>query len=85
MMYECEMHVFVWENKSLTATEEFWEVESRITVGDEEYTYLQTLLKGCFRWGIYLECHLLSGQIQSSQLAENEEVNCYLVRFQASR
>ena len=78
-MYECEMHVFVWENKSLTAAEEFWEDESRIAVGDEEYTYRQTLLKGCFRWGISLERQLLSGRIQASQFAEDEEVNCYLV------
>ena len=53
--------MFVRENKSLTAAEEFWEVKSQIAVGDEEYTYLQNLLKGCFRWGISLECQLLSG------------------------
>ena len=57
----------------------YWEVESRIIVGDEEYTYLQTWLKECFRWGISLECQLLSGRIQASQFAEDEEVNCYLV------
>ena len=77
--------MFVRENKSLTATEEFWEDESQIAVGDEEYTYLQNLLKACFRWGISLECQLLSGRIQASQLAEDEEVNCYLVGFQGSR
>ena len=69
----------------MTAVEEFWEAESRITIGDEEHTHLQTLLKGCFRWGISLECQLLSGRVQASQLAEDEEVNCYLVGFQVSR
>ena len=73
--------MFVRENKSLTAVEEFWEAESRITVGDEEYIYLQTLLKGYFRWEISLECQLLFGRIQASQLAEDEEVNFYLVGF----
>ena len=48
MMYECEMYVSVRENKSLTAAMKFWEVKSLIVVGDEEYAYLQTLLKGCF-------------------------------------
>ena len=76
---ECEMYIFVRENKSLITVDELWEAESQIAVGDEEYTYLQTLLKGCFHWGIYLECQLLSGRIQASQLTENEELNCYLV------
>ena len=66
MMYECEMYVFVRENKSLTIVEDFREAESWIAVGDEEYTYLQTLLKGCFHWGISLEHQLLSGRIQTS-------------------
>ena len=56
-----------------------WEVESWIAVRDEEYTYLHTLLKGCFCWGISLACQLLSGRVQASQFAEDEEVNCYLV------
>ena len=48
--------IFVQENKSLTAAEEFWEAESQIAIGDEENTHLQTLLKGCFGRGISLEC-----------------------------
>ena len=71
--------IFVWENNSLTTAEDLWETESRIAVEDEEYTYLQTWLKGCFHWGISLECQLLFGRVQASQLAEDEEVNCYLV------
>ena len=63
----------------MTTAEEFREDESRIAIGDEEYAYLQTLLKGCFRWGISIECQLLSGRIQTSQFSEDEVVNCYLV------
>ena len=42
MLLEC---IFVLENKSLTSVGEFWEAESRIVVGDEEYAHLQTLLR----------------------------------------
>ena len=48
--------IFVQENKSLTIAEEFWEAESQIAVGDEEYTYLQIWLKECFLRGLSLEC-----------------------------
>ena len=40
MTYEYEMYVFVRENESLTIADEFWEVDSQIAVGVEEYTYL---------------------------------------------
>ena len=42
MLLEC---ILVLENTSLTNVGEFWEAESRIAVRDEEYAYLQTLLK----------------------------------------
>ena len=48
--------ILVRENKSLTTAEEFWEAEPQIAVRDEEYTYLQVLLRECSRWGISLEC-----------------------------
>ena len=59
MMYEHVMllhSIFAWENKSLTAAEEYQEAESRTAVGYEEYTYFQILLKGCFRRGLSLAC-----------------------------
>ena len=79
MMHECETYVLVRGNKSLAAAEEILGVESPIVVGDEEYAYLQTLLKGCFHWRISLECKLLSGRIQALKFAEDEVVDCYLV------
>ena len=72
--------MFVRENKSLTNVEEFWETESQVAVGDEKYTYLQALLKRCFRRGISLVCQLLSGRVQASQFSKDDGVNCYLVR-----
>ena len=42
MLLECD---FSLENKSLTNVGEFWEVDSQIAVGDEEYAHLQTLLR----------------------------------------
>ena len=42
MLLEC---IFVLENKSLTNVGEFWEVESRMTIGDENYAHLQTFLR----------------------------------------
>ena len=39
------------ENKSLTSAEEFWETESRMIVGDEEYAHLSRPCLECFHWG----------------------------------
>ena len=46
MMYECEILlkcIFVWENKSLTTSGEFWEAKSQTIVVDEEYASIWTL------------------------------------------
>ena len=40
MMYENGMllrYFLVWENKSLTVVEEYWEAESFISIGDDEW------------------------------------------------
>ena len=54
MMYEYGMllrYFLVWESESLTDAEEYWEAESFISAGDEEYVYLQPCLEH-FHWGI---------------------------------